>query len=157
MISELSMRGYATVAEPGRRVIAAERARDGDGFPWENAERFADLAFWMAVGDHGAAESDPTFFDRSALDQAAWYARQGSAPPGEVPSYDSQVFLVPPWREIFETDDDRRHGFDAAVVEYGDLATRLPAWGYHTHILAKAPVADRADKVLEVMAGEEHP
>ena len=104
LINALKECGHAIVEEPGRRVIAAERASGGDGFPWEDIHRFSDLAFWMAVGDHAAATAELTFFDRSALDQAAWYARQGSTLPGDVPRYDSLVFLAPPWPEIYVTD-----------------------------------------------------
>ncbi len=151
LLAELGARGYATVKEPGRRVIASERASRGNGFPWENANRFADLAFWMAVGDHGTAEKDPTFFDRSALDQAAWYARVGRYLPGELPVYDRDVFVAPPWRENFETDEDRQHGFEAALAEYGDLMQRLPEWGYRCHMLPKVAVSDRADWVLTAL------
>lgn len=155
LIAELARRGHATVAEPGRRVIAAERETGGNGFPWDDIDRFSGLAFWMAVADHGAVEADPTFFDRSALDQAAWYARTGKRPPGDVPRYSADVFLVPPWREIYATDPDRRHGFEAALAEYADLTRRLPGWGYRLHILPKAPVADRADRVLAVLGEEQ--
>ncbi len=149
LINALKERGHAIVEEPGRRVIAAERASGGDGFPWEDNHRFSDLAFWMAVGDHAAADAELTFFDRSALDQAAWYARQGSALPGDVPRYDSLVFLAPPWPEIYVTDTDRRHGIEAAIAEYADLTRRLQGWGYTCEILPKTSVAARADFVLE--------
>ncbi|MEM6386211.1 MAG: AAA family ATPase [Pseudomonadota bacterium] len=151
LISKLSSRGHAVVKEPGRRVIAAERAGGGTGFPWEDAERFADLAFWMAVGDHATATADVTFFDRSALDQAAWYARQNSRPPGEVPGYDRTVFLAPPWQEIFENDPDRQHGFADAVAEYDDLLARLPTWGYTPVILPKTSVIERADFIVNAV------
>lgn len=149
LIKELSIAGHTTVEEPGRRVIASERANGGTGFPWADAERFANLAFWMAVGDHAAATADLTFFDRSALDQAAWFARQGTVPPGEVPRYDPLVFLVPPWPEIYVTDADRQHGFGAALEEYTDLTKRLREWGYRCELLPKAPVTERADFVLK--------
>lgn len=154
LLAELSARGHAVVAEPGRRVIAAERAAGGTGFPWKDATRFSDLAFWMAIADHGSARAALTFFDRSALDQAAWYARRGSAPPAEVPRYDNTVFLAPPWPEIYAKDRDRQHGFDDAVDEYTDLATRLPDWGYRCHILPMASVVERADFVLTIIRNE---
>ena len=149
LLAELAKRGHAVVEEPGRRVIAAERAGGGNGFPWQDPDRFADLAFWMAVGDHATATGDLTFFDRSALDQAAWYARQQRNPPGDVPRYDRTVFLVPPWPEIYETDEDRRHDLEAARVEYEDLSQRLPGWGYIGHVVPKTSVTARADFVLE--------
>ncbi len=148
LLDELFRRGHAVVKEPGRRVIAAEHASGGNGFPWEDQVRFSTLAFWMAVGDHGAADIDPTFFDRSALDQAAWFEREGKVVPGEVPRYDRNVFLTPPWEAQFAKDEDRRHSFDEAVVEYDDLLSRLPRWGYLCHILPKVSVKDRADWLL---------
>lgn len=155
LLAELGARGYATVAEPGRRVIAAERASGGNGFPWENAERFSALAFWMAVGDHATADEGLTFFDRSALDQAAWFAREGRDMPGVLPEYDRTVFVAPPWAEIFETDDDRQHGWDDAVAEYNDLMKRLPVWGYLCHVLPKTSVQERADWVLDTLGVSE--
>ncbi len=148
LLAELSGRGFATVKEPGRRVIAAERASGGTGFPWDNIQRFSALAFWMAVADHAAAGDGITFFDRSALDQAAWYAREGHEVPGVLPEYDPQIFLVPPWSEIYETDADRQHGWNTAVREYEDLMQRLPVWGYQCHVLPKASVAERANWLL---------
>lgn len=151
LLGELPDRGFATVSEPGRRVIAAERATGGTGFPWEDADRFAHLAFWMAVGDHGAAKDEVTFFDRSALDQVAWFARAGRDLPGEVPEYDGDVIVAPPWPGIFGADSDRRHGFDDAIVEYDDLMERLPALGYRCHVLPKVSVAERAVWVMATL------
>ena len=155
LLAELGARGFATVEEPGRRVIAAERASGGTGFPWDDEQRFADLAFWMAVADHGVADEEPTFFDRSALDQAAWYRRAGRFAPGELPVYHQEVFMVPPWREIFHKDADRCHGFDEAVVEFEDLMRRLPEWGYRCVLLPFVSVSERADWVLSRLVESE--
>ncbi|MEO1536373.1 MAG: AAA family ATPase [Pseudomonadota bacterium] len=152
LLAALGAEGHATVAEPGRRVIAAERLNGMNGLPWADVRRFSDLAFWMAVGDHATADADLTFFDRSALDQAAWYAREGLSPPGEVPVYDPVVLLAPPWPEIFVQDDDRRHGWDDAVAEYTDLATRLPEWGYRCYELPRCSVVDRVIFVRDTLA-----
>ncbi|MGR3514278.1 MAG: AAA family ATPase [Paracoccaceae bacterium] len=154
LLAELERRGHAVVAEPGRRVIAAERAQGGTGFPWDDARRFADLAFWMAVGDHATATAALTFFDRSALDQAAWYARAGLVPPDTMPDYHPTVFLAPPWQELFHQDADRRHDFETAQQEYNDLCDRLPGWGYTCHVLPETTVSARADFVLATLASE---
>ncbi|MEM7632360.1 MAG: AAA family ATPase [Pseudomonadota bacterium] len=154
LLAALAAEGHATVTEPGRRVIAAERACGGDGFPWSNPKRFADLAFDMALADYTAANAPLTFFDRSALDQAAWYAREGLHPPAPPPRYDRVVLLAPPWEALYANDADRRHDYDAALVEYHDLASRLPLWGYSCHHLPKAPVQDRVKFVMALMMNE---
>lgn len=148
LLDEFERRGQAVVREPGRRVIAAERETGGQGFPWEDHQRFASLAFWMSVGDHGAADSDPTFFDRSALDQAAWFLREGLPLPDALPDYFRMVFVAPPWPEIYQVDADRKHGFDEAITEFDDLMKRLPEWGYDCRVLPKTGVSDRADWVM---------
>lgn len=149
LVNELATRGHAIVPEPGRRVIAAERATGGDGFPWRNEMRFATLAYWMSIGDHQVATTDPTFFDRSALDHVAWFLRKDHPSPGDRPSYDRMVFMAPPWPDIYHFDDDRRHSFKDAVAEHEDLMTRLPTWGYDCLELPKTSVTERADWVIQ--------
>jgi AAA domain len=59
-----------------------------------------------------------------------------------------RVFLAPPWPEIYATDAERRHGFDAAVAEYQRLLEIYPSLGYEPVLLPKAGTADRAEFVL---------
>lgn len=155
LLAALAAEGHATVEEPGRRVIAAEHRSGGDGFPWSNSKRFADLAYEMAIADYEAATAPLTFFDRSALDQAAWYMREGLEPPAAPPHYDTKVLLAPPWDGLFERDEDRRHSFEAALIEYDDLAERLPGWGYRCYLLPKVPVPDRVRFALETLGLEQ--
>ena len=151
LVDELSSRGHSIVEEPGRRVIAAELVAGGRGFPWDDALRFSTLVYWMAVGDHGTATDDPTFFDRSVLDQCAWFLRKGHPLPGPMPSYHPTVFVAPPWPEIYRVDEARRHDFNDAVVEFEDLMQRLPEWGYDCRLLPKRSVSERADWVLSLI------
>jgi predicted ATPase len=44
------------------------------------------------------------------------------------------VFLAPPWPEIYETDPERRHGLDVALVEYSRLLETYPPLGYEVLI-----------------------
>ena len=41
---------------------------------------------------------------------------------------------------------------DEAVAEYARLEAALPALGYDTHVLPKAPVETRAEYLLSVLA-----
>ncbi|MEM7315936.1 MAG: AAA family ATPase, partial [Planctomycetota bacterium] len=132
------------------------RLSGGSGLPWQDSVRFAHLAFWMSVGDHAAASKDPTFFDRSALDQIAWFIRNGHPTPGETPKYYKTVFFAPPWPEIYQKDDMRRHEFEDALVEHDDLMDRFVDWGYACCVLPKVSIAERADWVMEQLGlGEE--
>ena len=149
LIAEMAQRGWATVPEPGRRVIAREKARGGDGLPWLDMARFADLCADMAKQDWRAANAQVTLFDRGLID--AVLALYRLRPNMEIDTrlqecrYEEQVYLAPPWPEIFETDADRAHSFDEAMIEYCHIADALPDMGYLPVILPKIPVAARAD------------
>jgi predicted ATPase len=91
------------------------------------------------------------FFDRSALDALVGLARLGLAPARGAPTYHPNVFLAPPWREIYRQDAERRHDFDAGVAEYHALVDGLPEYGYEVGVIPKLPVEARADYVLAAL------
>lgn len=153
LLDALGQRGFATVREPGRRIIAEERARCGDALPWVDPERFALRAMDMARADLAAAPRERlTFFDRGLIDAAVAYAAATGTDVrmhlGRERSYSRQVYLAPPWPDIFVSDADRKHGMAEAVTEHDRLAEALPALGYDVRILPKAPVAARVAFVL---------
>jgi predicted ATPase len=47
LLAELGQRGFATVEEPGRRIVREELAGDGSALPWVNAAAFARRAIAM--------------------------------------------------------------------------------------------------------------
>ena len=149
LLAELTRRGYAAVAEPGRRIIADVRAGRGGALPWDDPAGFARCAIAMSVADHDRA-SGLTFFDRGVVDAAvaleattresgaAWVARH---------RYD-RLFLAPPWPEIYETDEDRRHSLDKALSDYVRVERAYLDVGYAPVVLPHDTVAARADFVL---------
>lgn len=57
--------------------------------------------------------------------------------------------MAPPWPEIYLSDAERPHGFEAAVAEYERLLAAYAALEHELVILPKVSVAERADFVLE--------
>ncbi len=153
LIEELARRGHRTVEEPGRRIVREELAGEGSALPWVDLAAFARRAIRMAVADWRRArecgDADGwTVFDRGVIDAASAFevatGRKVLAPLARRYRYGPLVFLAPPWPEIHAGDEERRHGFAAAVEEYERLAGVLPALGYETRLLPKVPVAERA-------------
>jgi predicted ATPase len=62
--------------------------------------------------------------------------------------YREDVFLAPPWPEIFVGDTERKHGLAEAVAEFDCLNAALPRLGYRPVLLPKTTVAARADFIL---------
>lgn len=153
LLGELERRGHVIVEEPGRRVIAQERARRGHALPWVDLAAFAARALAIARQDRAWAESVDglVFFDRGLVDAAAALEHATGEPALDQVAgerYASRIFLAPPWPEIYETDADRQHGFEEAAAEYERLLAAYTSLGYEIELLPKLGVAERADFVL---------
>ncbi len=153
--AELGRRGFATVEEPGRRIVAEEMRGAGAALPWVDLEAFASRALEMASLERqrmGATEGW-VFFDRGLVDAAVALEHATGIATSEtlagLDRFHQRVFMAPPWPEIHRVDDERRLDLDAGVAEYGRLRDAFDRLGYEQVILPKVDVRARADFVLE--------
>lgn len=157
LLDALDARGFATVPEPGRRIVAEEMAGDGSALPWVNPKAFALRAVAMAKADLMAAEvlSDVVFFDRGLIDAASALAHAGGPTLeetlGQARAYGRTVFLAPPWPEIYQKDRARQHDFREAEAEFQRLVQVYLRLGYCSHLLPKASVKDRVAFVISTL------
>jgi predicted ATPase len=161
LVAELARRGHATVAEPGRRIVARESASGGAALPWVDLAAFARAAIALALADRAALMTEegwvpgagPVFFDRGLIDAAAALEHATGErvlePLAAAHRYNPLVFMTPPWPEIYARDPERRHGFQEARAEYERLVAAYPAHGYEVVTVPRTCVAARADFVLE--------
>ncbi|MCJ8520759.1 putative ATPase [Pseudorhizobium tarimense] len=150
LLEELRRRGYATVEEPGRRIVAEELANGGRALPWVDLAAFAWRAIEVSLADiHAAKQLDgPVFFDRGLLDATAALEQvYGERSKLGLPRFNRNVFLTPPWPEIYVNDSERRHDMKAAVEEYDRLLSFYPSLDYETVLLPKVSVEERVDFV----------
>lgn len=155
LLDALSSRGYETISEPGRRIVAAANAESGENLPWVDMKAFARCALDMARSDYRSASRmvGNVFFDRGMIDAAVALQAAGGEPYretlGQKLHYSKTVFLAPPWPELFVEDEERRHGFKSASEEYHRLEVALDDLGYHTCVLPKVSVDDRVVFILD--------
>lgn len=155
LIEALAKRGYRTVEEPGRRIVAEELCGEGAALPWVNLDAFARRALDMACLDRirVAGEKGWGFFDRGLIDAAAALQHASGCSLvdtlGGQPRFHAQVFLTPPWPELYRTDGERQHDLASALEEYERLLQIYPALGYDVVILPKTDVPTRAEFVLD--------
>ncbi|WP_206740781.1 AAA family ATPase, partial [Euryhalocaulis caribicus] len=74
MTGALARKGYATVSEPGRRIVQLEMHQSGNALPWIDPEGFAERLVETSLADYKAAPrgTDWVFFDRGLVDAAAY-------------------------------------------------------------------------------------
>ena len=158
LLRELQQRGFATIDEPGRRIVAEELIRNGKALPWVDAVAFARRAIEVSLADREAADACArwVFFDRGLIDAAAALEHLTGEPIlrslGMIHRYNKNVFLAPPWPEIYVLDRERRHGLAEAIAEYARLLDVYPPLGYDIQVLPKVSVAERADWILTSLA-----
>ncbi len=111
----------------------------------------------VATFDDAASANGPVFFDRSFIDAISFVSHvNGHLRPEhqsliDTRRYADQVFLTPPWPEIFQNDAERQTSFDGAVEEYERLEMSFTEFGYDPIVLPKVSVEDRADFLLDLI------
>ncbi|MBG6176960.1 putative ATPase [Labrenzia sp. EL_208] len=154
LIRTLGKLGFATIPEPGRRIVSEEIAGDGKALPWVDTRAFAQRAIEMAQSDLKSADPSEglVFFDRGLIDAAVALECAGGQAAREILGgkrpYAKKVFVVPPWRELFARDEERRHDFSMAVQEYHRINRALDDLGYTKRELPRVPVSERVDMIL---------
>ena len=140
--------------ESGRRIVREEMLGEGTALPWVDPIAFARRAIALALADRKIARRlrGWVFFDRGLIDASvALQHMTGERALTRIRRshrYHRRVFLAPPWPEIYVTDSERRHGFDAAVAEYQRPVVAYPSLGYEVTVLPKVGGAERAELVL---------
>ncbi len=143
------------VGEPARELIAEHRAASGeeslDGRPEEFVERLIDrsIAKYESVPEGATA-----LFDRGVPDCIAYAAVLGldTGPALEAARrfrYESEVIVVPPWEEIYTTDDMRRATFEQAEAFYAEVVAAYGLLGYDMVELPKVSVEERVSFIEE--------
>ena len=158
LLVELGRRGFATVEEPGRRIVADELRGDGIALPWIDLEAFAQRAIEMASADRERVKDANgwVFFDRGLVDAAVTLEQASGVPAARTLAgsdrFHHQVFLTPPWPEIYRPDHERRLGMAEGITEYHRLLDAFTRLGYEPILLPKLDVEARADFVLEYLS-----
>jgi predicted ATPase len=155
LIEALKARGFATTEEAGRGVIREQVQDGGDGLPWLDRERFAELMFdWELRSYRQAERSDgPVIFDRSLTDTIGYLKLEGLEVPAWMEEeawrlrYNRRVFIAPPWKEIYGGDEERRQSWDIAVRTCEVMVETYSEFGYDLVELPRASVSERADFV----------
>ena len=158
LLAELGRRGYRTVEEPGRRIVAEEMRGAGTALPWIDLASFARRAVEMSAADRTRLGNVDgwTFFDRGLVDAAVALEHAAGVAAAKtlagLDRFHDQVFLTPPWPEIYRADRERRLDPQDGIAEYHRLRDACVRLGYDPVILPRVAVEARADFVLSCLS-----
>jgi predicted ATPase len=120
LLSELARRGEQVFEEPGRQIVKEQNLIGGPVLPWSDSGGFAELCLSRSMHNIALAlrSGRRAFFDRGIVDAYGSFEHSGLQAPDHFRravaalQYHQEVFVVPPWPEIFTTDKERRPGYE---------------------------------------------
>ena len=145
-----------TVVEPARRVLEQARKTGTRATGDQDPALFVQHMLDLACADYDAAQG-ATVFDRALPDLlafCAYYELSESAVRAAISSrpYQTPVFWLPAWREIYRKDDERTLDFDGAVA-FGELIkSAYQSCGYEMIEVPTGPVEDRVAFICQVIS-----
>ncbi|RXM53246.1 MULTISPECIES: AAA family ATPase [unclassified Chryseobacterium] len=158
LLEELHDVGFTTVPEEGRRIIKEQLDSNGNGLPWMNKELFAGLMFDASVETYQKmiqiSGADPVFFDRGILDTIGYLKLEKIPVPKEMEitaremMYNKNVFILPPWKEIYENDPERKQTLEVAERTFECMYETYREYGYHLIEVPKVTVEQRIKFIL---------
>ena len=158
LLAELAARGYATVDESARAIIAERLAR-GES-PRPDPVAFAREILRRDIEKYGnrARTSDWVFFDRGLIEALGMLHQASTLSASELESmlaayqFHPIVFVLPPWEAIYATDAERDQSFAEAVRVHAMIVEWYRSCGYVLDQVPLVPVAQRAAHVLRALA-----
>lgn len=156
VIEELKRLGYNCSDETGRKIIKQELEWSGRALPWLDKQAFRDrmLDEELRAYEFHQHHAGPVFFDRGIIDTYGYSVLEDIEATSTLQSYCSslryhrQVFIFPPWKEIFTNDAERKQNFSTAQRTYQAMQEAYRYFGYKLLQVPFAPVADRVLFIL---------
>ncbi|MDM1555178.1 AAA family ATPase [Chryseobacterium indologenes] len=161
LLNGLDDMGFITVPEEGRRIIKEQENSNGKGLPWVNKFFFAELMFDASVKTYQKMSKisggEPVFFDRGILDTIGYLKLENIPVPQEMEitarkmNYNRNVFILPPWKEIYENDPERKQTLEVAERTFEWMYTTYREYGCHLIEVPKSTVEERIRFILDTL------
>jgi predicted ATPase len=159
LIDALGARGIARTVEAGRAIIQNQMAIGGCALPWCDPRAFAELMLsWELRSYRWAQQQNGTIvFDRGVPDVVGYLRLMNLPVPAYMDKaartfrYNRQVFIAPPWPEIFVQDHERKQSFNEAERTYRAMVETYAAYGYELVRLPLVSVDERACFVMRLI------
>lgn len=154
LIQALNKIGNQTFPEVARQIIKEQLEIKSNLVPWDDVSGFSKLVLEEQLNHFNSATNKLNFYDRGIPDLIGYLNH------GNQPIFDklnecnsshryNTVFILPPWKEIYETDNERRENFEDAVLIYEALKSAYSNTGYDFIIVPKLKMEERLKFILD--------
>lgn len=161
LLNKLNDNGFIIVPEEGRRIIKEQLNSNGEALPWINKKLFAELMFDASVKTYQKMKQIsgdvPVFFDRGIIDTIGYLKLEGIPVPKEMEilarkmEYNRNVFILPPWKEIYENDSERKQTPEIAERTFECMYETYKKYDYHVIEVPKVTIEQRVRFILDII------
>ncbi|MBK0369904.1 AAA family ATPase [Flavobacterium agrisoli] len=161
LLKELEKSGYEIVPEEARKIIKQQVEAEENGLPWKDKKRYTDLMFNVSVKTYLEIQlsnkNSIYLFDRGIIDSIC-YAEMCKLNISEEMNkiaiqcvFNKNVFILPPWADIYENDQERKQTWEEAVYTFEKMKEIYKKYGYNIIEVPKDTVENRKKFVHEVI------
>ena len=154
---ELEKLGYPVHHEVARRVIKEQLDLGTDAVPWKDIHAFSTLAKTVMLQEFPYNAIGTHFFDRGIPDLVGYFKAGGHTVPQEYlealkqVNYHSRVFILPPWKEVYSVDNERKESFEEACYVFECLKNTYIELGFELVEVPQLYVTQRITFFLELL------
>ncbi|MDG3582001.1 AAA family ATPase [Galbibacter pacificus] len=160
LLNELKNKNLVVVPEIARELIIEQKHNNGEALPWKNTELYKQLLFDRSIKSYKEVEKEhagsvPVFFDRGFLDTLCYAKLINSKINGHMHGYgkklryNKNVFILPPWKEIYITDGERKQNWEEALLTFKKMAETYKEYHYTINEVPKKSPSERANYILK--------
>ena len=156
IINELIKRGYVCLEEISRQIILNARKKGIKQLFLDDPLRFSELLLEGRKSQFLEIQGLNTsfvFYDRGIPDILAYMNYANASYPKtftevvEYCQYDL-IFILPPWKDIFRSDNERYENFEQANMIHKNLVKSYTKYGYDLIDIPFGTVEHRTDFIL---------
>ncbi|MFZ4263210.1 AAA family ATPase [Sphingobacterium sp. HJSM2_6] len=162
LIHALQHAGYKSVEEDARRIISEQIACGGEALPWKNKELYASFMLEASIKSFDkikhSVSKEPVFFDRGVLDAVCYMRMEDIAlskrfkAQVEQCAYHKKVFILPPWKAIYEQDEERKQNWYDAENTYEWMRQTYLSFDYSLIEIPRSSVAERCQFIRKYIS-----
>jgi predicted ATPase len=156
IIEGLLAKGFCCYPEISREVTLEAKKQGIEQLFLENPLLFSELLLEGRKKQFYNAQKEPhniVFLDRGIPDVLAYMHYIGDSYPAffDLACREhiyTKIFILPPWEEIYESDNERYENFEQATLIYNHLTETYQKYGYHLIEVPKGTVEERISFIL---------
>ncbi|PTS99709.1 ATPase [Pedobacter sp. HMWF019] len=159
LLNELQKEGHQIVPEVAREIIKQQMETNGTGLPWKDKELYLKLILEASLKSYLEIQNQNSeslsFFDRGIPDSVCYSKIIEKEISFEINSiaqsyrYNKNVFILPPWQEIYQTDSERKQTWQEAKMTYNVMKETYLSYNYQVIDIPKDSIENRKRFVLD--------